>query len=243
MTIFGIDWTIKPSVNCWTCDHFQRFDEKEEPKSCAGECRKNPPLGFLDNTNMTDWYQFPVVIAGPLHWCGSWQRTTETPLPPTPTYSPPVLKAQNPQNGEFKFCFSRQVFDFPDDFEDWIPWNRKLKENISCWHCDHFQRVEQKIVPTSDCAGECRKNPPAPVVQRKVLTTSILLGFCVPIFFGPLYWCGDFQRSINEIPPIPEKDGKLCGLNPCSREELIKKFMFPKEPTTEEPKKKPTKKS
>lgn len=246
-SIFQIPWNVKADkfVNCWRCDHFQRFDSKENPTLCVGECRRLAPRGWLEDEDYIDEYGWPFIWAGPIYWCSFYEPTTERPVPnypsapPQPPPSPPQQAAEGGV-GIVTYCYQGQEFEFPDDYYLWqvSPWNRKLSQNVSCWHCDHFQRYfeDPSDIPQGQepCKGECRKNPPESIIRRGIPHHSTMIwdwmrGYSRPLLLGAKRWCSEFERSTRPVPPIPTFDNELCPpyLGPGSqikkREERFKK--------------------
>jgi len=210
-------WNVKESQNirCWNCDHFQRYDSSESPHSCLGECRLKAPFsnftGDFDSSGKLK-VSWPLIISGPVYWCGQWERSTEKPLPSLPT---PLREDRQTNPTEWDWC--EYGLEFPDDGELWEPWNRKLKDNVMCWNCDHFQREDASEEPET-CKGWCRKNPPGPWISSEITPKQPEQSNCglrwaygtAFQLLGPLYWCSEWERATHNVPPYPERNGKPC---------------------------------
>lgn len=169
----------KENQECWNCDHFQLYDDSSTPTKPWGECRWTPVKGYLYNNDWFDRY-IPFVYDARTFWCSKWKKTNLTP-PPKPTGSIPQL-------------------NWPDVFWNWVIWS-KVPENKTCWHCNHFQRDDE--VPT-DSWGQCRKNPPLPVLDEYIglsPTGDTIYGEPIP-YYGLICWCSCWEETETPNPEI-----------------------------------------
>lgn len=74
-----------------------------------------------------------------------------------------------------------------------------IKKNQKCWNCDHFQRYDQSETPLYGC-GQCRKSP-----LRKSIVGDISYEITWVPFIekASIYWCSEWQKAVQEIPPFP----------------------------------------
>ena len=178
-----IDWNVKENQSCWSCNHWQRYDESPTPNRAEGECRKMPQKMQVQGTAsfFAEFYTF--IDNGKIFWCSEWKKSVLE-VPPPPETPLPIV--------------------WPDVWEEWKPWNVKTPINQSCWSCNHWQREVVDPGPGDD-KGECRKFTAPQVLMfslaiplfdidegRKILT------------IGPLQWCGCWEKNEGEVPPIPE---------------------------------------
>lgn len=192
-------------MNCWLCEHFQRYDRSDEPTSCLGECRFKSFVGYqmgttMENggTEMSNIPNFPTVREGGLFWCANFQRSKEADIPP----APPLQDSEE----EEKNCANQPTI--PDE---WIyfwndPWNKKNlpgyvsdpKKGSSCWNCDSFQREGQAIN-----YGTCRRTPPARFTSGMI--TSIQYyeeGYVSRIRRANCIWCSEWSRARHTVPDL-----------------------------------------
>lgn len=147
------------NVDCWHCEHFQRYDKGTNPQSCAGECRRYSALIFQQGIMVevdhlaNKWW--PVIENAQAAWCGEFVRTREKNLPPVPPLD------------EDDECEERLVL--PDAWQDfWYQgnyWNKKIesgyvdeaKDGVCCFNCDHWNPLGSTPGITD---GSCRRRPP-----------------------------------------------------------------------------------
>lgn len=173
----------KPNQNCWNCNHFQR--DTQDPQATQvpwGDCRRLPEPGERESEGF--FLEFhPFILEGVDFWCGFWENALHF-VPAEPVNPPPIV--------------------WPDDWFNWIPWNVKASQNISCWSCDHFKRYVEDPQTTGDVFGECRKGPPPPTTGFDDNVDPELWWYTNrPRRRGPDMWCGCWQRSIEDVPAIP----------------------------------------
>jgi len=212
------EWNVKgdKNISCWLCQHFQRYDSREEPSGCQGECRKDSPHGQDGHMNElvtpsdgpVDGY-FPYIPNGNVNWCNGFQPSLEENIPPSPgdsyddcAYTDPVLWPR------------------PDDERSssmFIKW--EMTE--SCWYCVHFQRRYEdpsSVTAESGCGGYCKHNPDAPYSYQEyglppgppqpIIEARFRLS--PRIGYAPLTWCSRWERATQAVPPVP-----TVGETPC----------------------------
>jgi hypothetical protein len=190
------------TINCWICDHFQRYDRGPEPQSCAGECRLNTPPPYLyQEFNGPLEYRiqyWPCINDSTRFWCGRFQRSLETNLPPLPPT-------------EFGYC--AEDFNLPDDWLTfWMnPWSKKIlpgyvdspEKGVSCWNCDHFQLYN---IDYSPILGECRARPFGEYQYIGLMTVPETIGYRTSLAFqvypSPCVWCAQWERTMNTDLPV-----------------------------------------
>jgi len=181
-------------VNCWLCDHFQRYDRSSSPQSCVGECRYNAPDGIISGNfggaGISEFRFFPVIEDSPNVWCAKFERTREKNLPPVP----PQTDIHGTQS-----CENSAVL--PDEWETFFfaPWNKKIlpgyvdepKNGISCLKCDNFQ-IEN---PDRGDSGYCRFHPPGSYRFGDALANfTDIQSSWAPFSSSHCYWCSQWQR-------------------------------------------------
>lgn len=191
-------------VNCWSCNHFQRYDRSATPDYCSGECRIVPPTVFLDGIVVavagTINFTWPVVLFGDSGegWCGRYLRSTEQNLPAYPT------------------CQAESLPDLRDNF--WLaPWNKKIlpgyvdspEKGICCWNCDHFQPNDPQ-----DGDGFCRAYPPETWLDIDVGARTWYNSYPGPVPGLPVTqaicsWCSEWERARRTV-PAPPSGWDLC---------------------------------
>jgi hypothetical protein len=212
-------WNVKAADNiaCWTCEHFQRYDDSDTPTDCEGECRKNSPQWMAadklyscdpppEEEKLQEGY-FTFIPFGNTSWCNGYQRSLEDNIPPAP-----ATKWDCPHQETKDFTTPFQVRDVPG------PFNKKDVLD-SCWYCTHFQRFnEEESMENWACHGYCQIKPP----QAWTLEFPFWAGpnecmgtfFIFPwVRFAPRVWCSRWERNprADELPAPPEQNGVLCG--------------------------------
>jgi hypothetical protein len=168
--------TVKKNQNCWNCDHFQRFDDNEPWGECRKEPLKKPVVGGITYLELL----VPFIVESHVYWCSGWQASTVE-VPPLPTFPPSIPY-------------------YPTIVEDWIPWNKKIGQNISCWNCNHYQPEDPE--KTED--GECRKYPVLPHFWGDIVGYDEDAGLGVEMLYPGIYfWCGCWEKCEDDRPDPP----------------------------------------
>ena len=206
------------NIVCWTCEHFQRYDDSENPILCEGECRLNPPQFMAaDVSHRCDPPEqyaresyFAYTPYGNTSWCNRYKRSHEENIPPSP--------------GGYWDCPHQSVTTYVNPYDIRVPpgpFNKKTVEE-SCWYCTHFQRFhEAETMENWACHGYCHIQPMQ--AWTREVPTWISPPGCLNNFynypwvrFAPRVWCSRWERNpkANELPAPPEQDGVLCGNEP-----------------------------
>jgi hypothetical protein len=164
----------KDGQSCWNCSHFQRYDESSTPIAVYGDCRRVAILGYLYDTWWFDSFH-PFIREGNIFWCAQWKLTNLT-VPPVPMAAIPPI--------------------WPDTWFNWLYWNVKASDNISCQKCNHFQLIDPE--DPEDLYGTCRKYPPEPVTVGEIGGEKDAMYGQKVWMLGPDYWCGEFEKQ--EVP-------------------------------------------
>lgn len=182
----------KKNQKCWNCDHFQRYEEGDEPQDAWGECRKMPLQSKYSTNGGSPYCEhwWPFIDNAIDFWCSEWQKTVQ-PIPPEPT--------------------APRIPQWPTVWEEWTPWNKKDPMHVECWNCNHFQPT----APTKSLLGECRKFTVPQVVDFDLCgsATGILKGTKSKIC-GDVRWCGAWERLEGEV---PDKPAGICSDKPPSQ--------------------------
>lgn len=161
----------RDNEQCWNCSHFQRYITGATPDTTEGECRRQATKAYRFLNIWFDEYE-PFIWIGGDFWCSCWKITDEENLPPNPGSAPPHAA-------------------WPDVFWTWTPWN-KWGTAKSCLNCSHFDLCDPQ--DPQDLCGECRKNPPEPVIDADVDGTIDTFPGEKMQFWGPTYWCSEWQK-------------------------------------------------
>lgn len=197
------------NVVCWTCEHFQRYDDTPGTTNCQGECRKGPPAvteASVKNftTTITGEVEafFPFLPFANTTWCSGYQRSLEASIPSV---------VQGRSN-----CAAQDWDDFHTPFDQYStdpPFARKKDILESCWYCEHFQN---EIDPPSDfCYGYCMLRPPwdydnenydfgAGVSRVGIAHTPPLIRYAAWI------WCSKWERARAAVSAPPQSGGVPC---------------------------------
>jgi len=195
--------TVK-NFSCWTCDHFQRFEQSPPFTICQGQCRFAPPRLYAvlsDEWNEPEpvpehWIGFapwfPSVCDAPRSWCSQWERTQEKNLPDPPSRS--ICEPAEP---------GHIIIDW-----QWTAWTKKADLNVHCWNCDHFQKDPYGIGGSS---GECRKNPLeaggtawwVPGYFNGNVLQDMTTYFAWFWLDANKYWCSQWERARHVVSPVP----------------------------------------
>jgi len=195
-------------TNCWSCDHFQRYDPQDSPEICQGLCCFDSPSNiFVTSDQLINPEeissvllapQFALVVDAIRGWCSRYERTREKNLPDPPAQCP------------------MEVEIIPQEY--WEPWNKKAPENISCWNCDHFQ-VDPYSEELSDY-GSCRRRPmdnqgfmiwnlngyetSSPFQRVLFNTISFNVGDWTELVYPSVRWCAKWERARHAVPSVPQ---------------------------------------
>lgn len=212
------EWNIRSAQNvgCWTCEHFQRYDDSSTPTDCAGECRKDSPMGAngytVETISPTDWSVdgfFPAIPNANVCWCSGYQRSLEANIPPSP-------------GDDYSDCANTDptTWTKPDNVRNASMASKKPTAE-SCWACAHFQRryLDPTSPPAGDgCGGYCmhmhqtpyRRElgylPPA--APQQIQPNNFFLS--PRIAYAPMTWCSRWERTDLTVPPVPDD-----GYGPC----------------------------
>lgn len=145
-----------PSVCCWNCDHYQRYDPELRPTACDGECRLEAVKGALfitdfipDPQDRADFghnketaFYWAHISCGLRMRCSRFEATTEPELPQSP----------------MSFNCQHEKPTLTADWKAWIKPGRK-----SCFTCGWFEPAlcqhKNDKQPDNGC---CLHNPPLP---------------------------------------------------------------------------------
>ena len=181
----------KTNQKCWNCDHFQRYEDSEQPQTEYGECRRKPlntQYGQIGSDSWVGWW--PFIEQGTNFWCGSWQHSVQ-PVPDPPEFPRPPI--------------------WPDVWEQWTPWNKKESQNVECWNCNHFQPDS----PTKSLLGECRRLPPPEVIDIQIAPNlDVTLQGVKTKICGDTRWCGMWEASEEPVPDKPSLPGSCFDKPP-----------------------------
>lgn len=202
---------LDDNMSCWTCEHFQRYDEDGSKNWCEGECRKEAPLNSYLTFHNPNWYLsdtfFPYVPWGNISWCSGYQVSLEENIP-----EPPPEKADCENQNRDDWILPPEI---NTGNEKPIPNKKPTVE--SCWYCIHFQRqAENPTNDPADCKGYCRIQPPETYyrVDPDWLAGKLNIDpTWTLIINSPIIWCSRWKRNPNadELPAPPEQNGVLCG--------------------------------
>lgn len=192
------------NVNCWVCDHFQRYERGDEPASCMGDCRFNLPSGNifsgqLDDKDITAAIPWTLIQESPFLWCGKFQRSKEKNLPPAPP-------------SQDNACLTTDALPFDWELFNSNPWNKKIgpgyvdapQKGVACWNCDNWQA----LTPHRNTLGLCRAKPPRPFIFGAALDKVFWVESNFARFNrGACEWCAQWQRALHDVPdPLPNWD-------------------------------------
>lgn len=214
-------WNVKAdqNVDCWDCEHFQRYDGSEQPDDCAGECRKESPQAgsyTKELVSPTDWPvdgYFTYIPYGNTAWCAGFQRSLEQDIPP----SPHEFSTQCPNTDPV-------TWTTPDSVRGDDMFNKKATED-TCWFCDHFQRqweFPEREVAAEGCNGYCQHRPqPDYLTEEGFLPPGPPQAFILqsfPLFtkvqFSALTWCSRWERATHDVPAVPTGPGEIICESP-----------------------------
>lgn len=171
----------KQNQKCWNCAHFQLYTTLSVPETAFGDCRHEPKVGRLENTDKFNQY-WPFIGDGTDFWCSKWKKTQL--IPPIEPVSP-----RDPS--------------WPSDWENWVPWNVRKSQNISCWSCNHYQREVEDPTEPGENTGQCRKNPVPEVLDLVVGLNSDTLRGLKFVYAGSSFWCSCWERQQGNVPVDP----------------------------------------
>jgi len=205
------------NVSCWTCEHFQRYDDSPAPALCEGECRKDMPQFMAADTlyscdpppsieRLRESF-FTFIPFGVSSWCSGYQRSLEPSIPPPP--------------GGHWDCPHQETRDFVNPYLARAvpgPFSKRPVEE-SCWYCTHFQRFnEAETMENWACHGYCQIKPPQAYTTEVPQWGSPVERYCqffiFPwVRFAPRVWCSRWERNpkANDLPAPPQQNGVLCG--------------------------------
>jgi hypothetical protein len=206
-------WNKRDSerVSCWLCQHFQRYDEGEDPVLCEGECRKEGPrlseqyIKGQPGIEYAKHAYFGFVPYGNIQWCSGFQRSLEANIPPAPgNVKPALADCEN---------LTPTTWITPPDFRQpgWtLPFNKKPM-NASCWFCQHFSREVEDLDgqdPISvKCSGICDLQPPRTWTWANFPYTAPDNEESFPnmpfIQAAPAMWCSRWERSRIAVADVP----------------------------------------
>lgn len=213
-------WNTKAgqNVSCWLCEHFQRYDFQEQPESCEGECRKNPPQEARDVWNLSGglpgdpqaivFGYCTYIFFGNTAWCNGFQVSLEDNIPP----SPGALSSDCLHTG-----YDEAIWPHVYNNTGPAPYSKKPIAD-SCWYCNHFQR--RYTTPTDfigQCAGYCHIKPPERFYNEENLPPQppgeTVHNFVYPLIpTAAFMWCSRWERhpDADQIPDPPD-----AGTGPC----------------------------
>ncbi len=205
-------------ISCWTCHHFQRYDDGSYyPSLCEGECRLQPPeYNAADIVHLCappgpyEYFResyFTFIPFGNSSWCSRYKRSLEVNIP-----APPASHWDCPHQATEDFTTPYDIRPVPG------PFNKKTVEQ-SCWYCVHFQRFnEAETMENWACHGYCQIKPPQAYTRETpnwLVPSGCLQNFFIfpYVRFAPRVWCSRWARNpdADQLPAPPEQNGVLCA--------------------------------
>lgn len=190
-----------PSVCCWNCDHFQRYDPAlPRPSSCDGECRLEPVKGALFTTdfmpdpqdradfghNKETAFAWPHITCGLRMRCKQFEKSKELELPQSP------------------LSFDCQ-HTAPTFTNEWKAWIKPGKQN--CFTCAWFEPAlcQRKNDAQLD-NGCCLYNPPLPRQYHffEQMFPRAEIGATPSIRGALALWCSKWEGPRPDIGYSPE---------------------------------------
>lgn len=186
-----------PAVCCWNCEHFQRYDQSQQPQKCDGECRRAPIPGALFITDFMPDPQDPTDFGHNKETAYYWPHIT-CGLRMRCSYFDDTMEQDNPQSPMSFAC----QHEAPTSVAEWKPWVKPSREFRTCWTCGWFEPAlchrKHKEQPDNGC---CLHDPPRPrqFHQFEAIYQRAEVG-ATPTITGALsLWCSRWDGPRPEI--------------------------------------------